>query len=501
MSLKLLGDGFDIHGGGSDLVFPHHENEIAQAVGAGHEFARYWLHNGMLNVDGEKMSKSLGNFITLVDVLDQYDPRAFRLLVLQTHYRRQMEIGEKELVRRGEGGRAARRAGAPGARAEGLPMPRRSATSRRSATRWTTTSTRRPRSRTCSSSCATRTSRSTRSCARPRRRASRRCSELAGVARDRAARRRAGGRRRDRRAGRGARGGRAGPRTGPRPIGSAASSRGAASSSRTRRGGPSGAASEQGRVPSSAASRSKAGARCSSCCAPGRAQAARGVPVERGRRATTSCKEIVERAGGALQRRSRRSGSSRWRAPTCTRVWSRWRPPLRAADLDELLAVDGRVPRRGRRCDRSPQPRRHHALGRDRGRDRHRACRGTARRASRPVVAKAAAGAIEYLPIALVGGIPAAIERAARAGLLVGRSRRTRRSQPVRPRPRRPADRARARLRRPGPRASHARSLRRARAHPDAGPPRVAERLRGRDARVSRGRPPTPPVTFGVTPG
>src|SRR3954447_2795285 len=97
MSLKILGDGFDIHGGGSDLVFPHHENEIAQAVGAGHEFARYWLHNGMLNVDGEKMSKSLGNFITLVDILDQYDPRAFRLLVLQTHYRRQMEVGEKEL--------------------------------------------------------------------------------------------------------------------------------------------------------------------------------------------------------------------------------------------------------------------------------------------------------------------------------------------------------------------------------------------------------------------
>jgi cysteinyl-tRNA synthetase len=97
MSLKILGDGFDIHGGGSDLVFPHHENEIAQALGAGHEFAHYWLHNGMLNVDGKKMSKSLGNFTTLVDVLEKYDPRAFRLLVLQTHYRKQMEIGDKEL--------------------------------------------------------------------------------------------------------------------------------------------------------------------------------------------------------------------------------------------------------------------------------------------------------------------------------------------------------------------------------------------------------------------
>ena len=98
MSLKILGEGFDIHGGGSDLIFPHHENEIAQAVGAGHEFAHYWLHNGMLNVDGEKMSKSLGNFVTLGAILDRFDPRAFRLLVLQTHYRKQMELGEKELT-------------------------------------------------------------------------------------------------------------------------------------------------------------------------------------------------------------------------------------------------------------------------------------------------------------------------------------------------------------------------------------------------------------------
>jgi cysteinyl-tRNA synthetase len=78
-------------------VFPHHENEIAQAVAADHVFARHWLHNGMLNVNGEKMSKSLGNFTTLSDVLDQYDPRAFRMLVLKTHYRRQMEVGSKEL--------------------------------------------------------------------------------------------------------------------------------------------------------------------------------------------------------------------------------------------------------------------------------------------------------------------------------------------------------------------------------------------------------------------
>jgi cysteinyl-tRNA synthetase len=98
MALKILGDGFDIHGGGDDLVFPHHENEIAQAIGAGHEFAHHWLHNGMVNVDGEKMSKSLGNWTTLNDVLDRHDPRAFRMIVLQTHYRRQMELGDKELA-------------------------------------------------------------------------------------------------------------------------------------------------------------------------------------------------------------------------------------------------------------------------------------------------------------------------------------------------------------------------------------------------------------------
>ncbi len=98
MSLDILGENFDIHGGGADLEFPHHENEIAQAEGAGHAFARYWLHSAMLNIDGEKMSKSRGNFTNLADILDNYDPRAFRLLVLQTHYRKQMEVGDKELA-------------------------------------------------------------------------------------------------------------------------------------------------------------------------------------------------------------------------------------------------------------------------------------------------------------------------------------------------------------------------------------------------------------------
>jgi cysteinyl-tRNA synthetase len=97
MSLQLLGEGFDIHGGGDDLVFPHHENERAQAEGAGHPFARYWIHNGMVMVGNEKMAKSAGNFTTLADALDAHGPRAIRLAVLQTHYRSQMELGDAEL--------------------------------------------------------------------------------------------------------------------------------------------------------------------------------------------------------------------------------------------------------------------------------------------------------------------------------------------------------------------------------------------------------------------
>jgi cysteinyl-tRNA synthetase len=97
MSLQILGEGFDIHGGGDDLVFPHHENEIAQAEGAGHQFARYWVHNGMVTVGGDKMSKSLDNFRDLQEALDAHGPRAFRLLVLQTHYRRAMEINDDQL--------------------------------------------------------------------------------------------------------------------------------------------------------------------------------------------------------------------------------------------------------------------------------------------------------------------------------------------------------------------------------------------------------------------
>jgi cysteinyl-tRNA synthetase len=92
MSLDLLGEDFDLHSGGLDLVFPHHENERAQAVALGRKFARHWMHHGFVEVAGEKMSKSLGNFTTLVDMLDRTDARAYRLLVLRSHYRTPIEV-------------------------------------------------------------------------------------------------------------------------------------------------------------------------------------------------------------------------------------------------------------------------------------------------------------------------------------------------------------------------------------------------------------------------
>ena len=92
MSLDLLGDGFDVHGGGQDLAFPHHENERAQAVAAGRTFARHWAHNGFVETGGTKMSKSLGNVMNLTELLATSDPRAYRLLVLQAHWRAPMEV-------------------------------------------------------------------------------------------------------------------------------------------------------------------------------------------------------------------------------------------------------------------------------------------------------------------------------------------------------------------------------------------------------------------------
>ncbi len=98
MSLDLLGEGFDLHTGGLDLTFPHHENERAQAVALGHQFATHWMHNGFVETDGQKMSKSLGNVQDLVGLATQYDPRAYRLLILQSHYRSPIEISDVSMT-------------------------------------------------------------------------------------------------------------------------------------------------------------------------------------------------------------------------------------------------------------------------------------------------------------------------------------------------------------------------------------------------------------------
>jgi cysteinyl-tRNA synthetase len=98
MSLDLLGEGFDLHCGGMDLKFPHHENERAQAVALGKRFANHWMHNGfVVDAEGEKMSKSLGNVDNLLDLMEHYDPRAYRMLLLQSHYRGPVTVGKDNI--------------------------------------------------------------------------------------------------------------------------------------------------------------------------------------------------------------------------------------------------------------------------------------------------------------------------------------------------------------------------------------------------------------------
>jgi len=99
MAATHLGHAFDIHGGGLDLVFPHHENEIAQYEAVhGEQFARYWVHNGFVNVNQEKMSKSLGNFFTIRDILQTYDPEVVRFFILSAHYRSPIDFSDQNLA-------------------------------------------------------------------------------------------------------------------------------------------------------------------------------------------------------------------------------------------------------------------------------------------------------------------------------------------------------------------------------------------------------------------
>jgi cysteinyl-tRNA synthetase len=98
MGCTLLGDRFDIHGGGQDLQFPHHENEIAQSEGAtGEKFVNYWMHNGFVNIDNEKMSKSLGNFFTIREVLAKYDAEVVRFFMARAHYRSPLNYSDVHL--------------------------------------------------------------------------------------------------------------------------------------------------------------------------------------------------------------------------------------------------------------------------------------------------------------------------------------------------------------------------------------------------------------------
>ena len=98
MSEHFLGEHFDIHGGGQDLLFPHHENEVAQSEGAhGHPFVNYWVHNGFVRVDNEKMSKSLGNFFTIREVLTRYDPEVVRFFLVRSHYRSPVNYSDQHL--------------------------------------------------------------------------------------------------------------------------------------------------------------------------------------------------------------------------------------------------------------------------------------------------------------------------------------------------------------------------------------------------------------------
>jgi len=98
MSMRFLGKTFDIHGGGKDLIFPHHENEIAQSEAANScPFVRYWLHNGFVNINSEKMSKSLGNFFTIREVLERFDPETLRFFILSAHYRSPIDFSDQNL--------------------------------------------------------------------------------------------------------------------------------------------------------------------------------------------------------------------------------------------------------------------------------------------------------------------------------------------------------------------------------------------------------------------
>ena len=145
MAERYLGRRFAVHGGGRDLIFPHHENEVAQSCAVGRPFAQIWAHNGMLRLSGEKMSKSLGNIEPLHDALDEWGPETFLLFLLRAHYASPIDYTDDNARRRP--GRRRRRCGTGYA---SPPTVAARSSTRRSATRSTTTSTPPGRWRCCS---------------------------------------------------------------------------------------------------------------------------------------------------------------------------------------------------------------------------------------------------------------------------------------------------------------------------------------------------------------
>ena len=403
MSLDLLGEGFDLHGGGEDLVFPHHENERAQAEGAGHPFARHWIHIGMVTIGGEKMSKSLGNFTTVDEALADYDARARPAGHAPDALPARRRPRSRGARRRGQGGRAPRRA-VPARRRRGRrrrldrrcrdarPVPRRDGRRLRHRARAGGASSRRRGDANRSSTTATTPGRRTlvdrgrgaerRPRPRPRRRRRRRPttttrrSTRSCASRDEA---RAAQRLRAR-----------------RPVRDELAA--AASSSRTRPAAPSGT-DERPRPPRRptasapspsgsgviSGSRSRGGGRCGSSWSPARgrsttsgsrADAGDAPDRRRDRSARRGCRRAdpagagrPDRAPGPHRARPRASSRSRRRCR---------RRPRRAARRP------ARVPRRARRRHRSAEPRRGDAQRRDRGRDRAWCSPPTAPSASRP---------------------------------------------------------------------------------------------------------------------
>ena len=156
MAGKYLGDEFDIHGGGLDLRFPHHENELAQSTAAGQKFARFWMHNALLTAAGEKMSKSLGNGALVSEVTKRFPARAVRLYLAQPHYRSTVEYSDDAIA---ESAAALARIDNFVERATELVGPAEAAVPEAFVRRWTTTWARRPRSPCCTRRSGTATSR------------------------------------------------------------------------------------------------------------------------------------------------------------------------------------------------------------------------------------------------------------------------------------------------------------------------------------------------------